>query len=185
MNPTLPNLNQAVFAPELRADLPQPALSVNTITADNVTSLHFTNDGLAPAGVAGGGFIEPITKAIVPIPAVPSLRLPPLVFSPTPTKRKEFLRESGKETPSRAFLSAVAVTTRGARVGDRHRRGRHRAIRLGDAARGLIGVRGVSLLRRVLLPATGHASPGDRRQYTQSFVMTREGTTAHSPAVIP
>jgi hypothetical protein len=184
VNPTLPNLNQAVFAPELRAALPQPALSINTITADNVTALHFTNDGLAPVGVAGGGFIEPVTKAIVPIPEVPSLRLPPLVLSPTPTERKDFLRESAKESPSRAVLSSVAVTSGApeAVTGT----GEVDTEQYGSVmrARGLIGVRGVSsydgfyYLRQV----THHLETG---KYTQSFVMTREGTESISPAVIP
>src|SRR5256885_3894584 len=57
--------------------------------------------GLAATDVAGGAFIEPITKQIIPIPSFPSLRLPPLVLSPTPTKRKDFLRASANESASR------------------------------------------------------------------------------------
>ena len=63
VTPTLPGVNQAVFGPELRASLPQSALAINTITSDNVTSLHFSNDGLAQVGVSdSSAFIEPISK---------------------------------------------------------------------------------------------------------------------------
>ena len=62
--------------------VPQSALAMNSITGDNVVALSFSNDGLAPVGVAGGSFIEPISKSIVPIPSFPSLRQPPLTLSP-------------------------------------------------------------------------------------------------------
>lgn len=184
VNPTIPNVNEAVFGPELRVALPQPAFSINTITADNVTSLHFTNDGLAPVAVGGGGFIEPVTKAIFPIPDLPSLRLPPLVLSPTPVKRKVLLRDTASELPSRAFLSSAATVTGSPEpvtgVGEVDTAHYGSVLR----ARGLVGVRGVSsydgfyYLRQV----THHIEVG---RYTQSFVMTREGTESISPVVVP
>jgi hypothetical protein len=185
VNPVLPNVNQAVFAPELRASVPQSALTINTITADNVSSLHFTDDGLAPTGVTGSSFLEPISKTTIPIPEPPlSLRQPPVVIFPEPTKRKDQLRESAKESPSRAFLSAMAKVTGSpeAVTGT----GEVDTTRYGSVmrARGLIGVRGVSLydgfyyLRQV----THHIEIG---KYTQSFVITREGTGSLSPVVVP
>ena len=185
VNPTLPGVNEAVFAPELRDSFPQPMLAINTITSDNVTSLHFANDGLAQVGVTdSSAFIEPISKSIFPIPELPSLRLPPLVVEPTPSKRKDQLRESANETASRAFLSSVAKVTgapepvTGTGEVDTSRYG---SVMM---ARGLIGVRGVSAydgfyyLRQV----THHLEIG---KYTQSFVITREGTESISPAVFP
>ncbi len=184
VNPVLPNVNQAVFGPELRASLPQPAMTINSITSDNVTSLHFSNDGLAPVGVASSALIEPISKSFIPIPELPSLRLPPLTLSPTPAKRKEQLRESANETPSRAFLSSVSRVSNApeAVTGT----GEVDTQRYGSVlqARGLVGVRGVSsydgfyYLRQV----THHIEVG---KYTQSFVMTREGTDSLSPVVVP
>jgi hypothetical protein len=181
----LPGVNQAVFGPELRADLPQPALTINTISSDNVTALHFTNDGLAPVGVTdASAFIEPISKSVIPIPELPSLRLPPLVISPTPSKRKDQLRESANETPSRAFLSSIAQVTGAPEPVTG--KGEVDTTRYGSImkARGLIGVRGVSAydgfyyLRQV----THHIEIG---KYTQKFVITREGTESISPVVVP
>jgi len=185
VTPVLPNVNQAVFGPELRAALPGPALTINTITSDNVNSLHFANDGLAPVGVAGASsFVEPVSKSVIPIPELPSLRLPPLVLSPTPTKRKDQLRESANETPSRAFLSSVSKVTgapepvTGTGEVDTQRYG---AV---IQARGLVGVRGVAqydgfyYVRQV----THHIEVG---KYTQSFTITREGTESLSPVVVP
>jgi hypothetical protein len=184
ITPILPNVNQAVFAPELRASVPQPAVAINTITSDNVTSLHFSNDGLAQVGVSDSSFIEPISKSVIPIPELPSLRLPPLVLSRTPTKRKDKLRESAQETPSRAFLSSVAKVTGAPEPATGT--GEVDTSRYGSImrARGLIGVRGVAsydgfyYLRQV----THHIETG---KYTQSFVMTREGTESISPVVVP
>jgi len=184
VNPLLPNVNQAVFGPELRASLPQSAFNINTITSDNVTSLHFTNDGLAPTGVAGGSFIEPISKSIIPIPELPSLRLPPLVLSPTATKRKDQLRQSANETPSRAFLSSVSKVTGApeAVTGTGEVDTQHYGSVL--QARGLVGVRGVSAYDGLyyLRQVTHHIEVG---KYTQSFVMTREGTDSITPVVVP
>jgi hypothetical protein len=177
-------VNEAVFAPELRVALPQPAFTINTITSDNVTSLAFTNDGLAPVGVGSSGFIEPTTKQVIPIPDLPSLRLPPLVLNPTPVKRKVLLRESANESPSRAFVSSVAAVTDSPEpvTGTGEVDTSHYGSVL--RPRGLIGVRGVSsydgfyYLRQV----THHIEIG---KYTQSFVMTREGTESISPVVVP
>ena len=41
------------------------------------------HDALAPVS-AGGTVLDPITKTSLPIPALPSLRLPPLVRQPSP-----------------------------------------------------------------------------------------------------
>lgn len=184
INPVAPNVSAAVFAPELRAALPQSAFTTDSITGDNVNALHFSNDGLAPVGVAGGSFIEPISKTVFPIPSLPSLRLPPLVLTPTPTNRMEQLRASANESASRALLSSVALVTGApeAVTGT----GQVDTSRYGSVlqARGLVGVRGVGsydgfyYLRQV----THHIEIG---KYTQSFVITREGTDPILPVVVP
>ena len=183
INPVLPNVSAAVFAPELRAAAPQPAFTVDSITADNVVSLHFSNDGLAPLGIAGGSFIEPASKDIFPVPSATSLRQPPLAASPTPTRRLERLRESANETPSRAFLSATAKISGAPEPVTG--RGEVDTTRYGSVlqARGVVGVRGVGpydglyYLRQV----THHIEIG---KYTQSFVITREGTGSLLPVVL-
>jgi hypothetical protein len=184
INPLAPGVNEAVFGPELRTSVPQSAFAMNSMTGDNVTTLAFSNDGMAPTGVTSSSFIEPISKQIIPIPSFPSLRLPPLVLNPTPTKRLDQLRESGNESPSRAFLSSVAKVTNApeAVTGT----GEVDTTRYGSVlkARNLVGVSGVGsydgfyYLRKV----THHIEIG---KYTQSFVMTREGTDSLFPLVVP
>jgi len=184
INPIAPNLNEAVFAPETRLGLPLPALTMNSMTNDNVNALHFSQDGMAAVG-ASGTFVEPITKLAIPIPPLPSLRIPPLVASPTPARRKEQLRENANETPGRAIASAVARVTNapesvtGTGTVDTNRYGS--VLR----ARRLVGVRGAGLsydgfyyVRQV----THHI---ERGKYTQSFTITREGTGNLLPVVFP
>ena len=162
---------------ELRASLPQSTLAINTITSDNVTSLIFERRSRA----GGGHRFERVHRADQQDGDSHSgaavLRLPPLVVSPTPSKRKDQLRESANETPSRAFLSSIAkVTGAPERVTGT---GEVDTSRYGSImkARGLIGVRGVSAydgfyyLRQV----THHLEVG---KHTQSFVMTRRARRA-------
>jgi phage protein D len=185
VNPTpIPGQSLAVFAPELRLSVPSSALNMNTITTDNLRSIHFSNDALAATGT-DGSFIEPITKLAIPIPPLPSLRIPPLTTSPTPARRTEQLRQSANETPSRALVSAAAAVSNAPEpvtaTGDVD------TARYGSVlrARSLVGVRGVGLsydgiyyLRQV----THQMRIGE---YSQSFVGTREGTGTLLPAVVP
>jgi hypothetical protein len=184
INPVAPNVNAAVFAPETRLGLPLPAITMNSISNDNVSSLHFSHDGMAAVGAAGS-FVEPITKIAIPIPPLPSLRIPPLTASPTTPRRRERLRQSANETPGRAIASAVARVTNapepvtGTGSVDTSRYGS--VLR----ARRLVGLRGAGLsydgfyyLRQV----THHI---ERGKYTQSFTMTREGTGNLLPVVVP
>jgi hypothetical protein len=187
INAVAPGVSQATFAPELRVPSLSSALTMDSITGDNVESLHFTLDGLAPVK-ADTAFLEPISKRVFSIPSPPSLRLPPLVAKPTPARRVVNPRNSAQETPTGALARAAAVVNNAPEsvTGT----GEVDTVRYGSVlqARKLVGVRGVGLsydgfyyLRQV----THHIEVGEDSSYTQSFVMTREGTTSLLPVVVP
>jgi hypothetical protein len=180
-------VNQAYFGPENRLGLPQPALSVDFGPSTNVKSLDFSNDGLAPVGTRGT-FVEPLTKMAIPIPSLPSLRVPPLASSPVSARRTVQLRSSANQSPIQAALAAVStVTTAPEAV---RGEGEVDTVRYGSVlrARRLVGVRGVGrsyggfyYVRRV----THTIERGQAPRYTQRFTLSREGTGTLVPVVRP
>jgi hypothetical protein len=184
VNPVLPGVNHAVFAPELRLSLPLPALTMNSVTSDNVSSLSFSHDGMAAVG-ASGVFVEPITKLPIPIPPLPSLKIPPLVTSPTPARRREQLRQSANETPSRAIVSALARVTGAPDTVTCT--GTVDTTRYGSVmrARRLVGVRGAGLSYDGFYYVRQVTHRIELGRYTQSFSISREGTGNLLPAVVP
>lgn len=184
VQPVTFGVNTAYFGPEVRAGLPQPALTLDMGAATNVTSLSFQQDALAPVGTEGT-FVEPFFKTALPIPPLPSLKIPPLASAPAPAHRTVRLRETANQNPATAAVTALArqMNTPDAVTGS----GQLDAARYGHAlrARGLVGVRGAGLsydgfyyVRRV----THNIKQG---QYTQSFAISREGTGPTLPVVIP
>ncbi len=134
--------NTAYWGPENRLSVPQPALTTNMGSWTNVTSLRFSQDALSPVGTKGA-FVEPITKICIPIPTLPSLRIPPLAASPVEAKRIVILRDTANQNPAQAAVSAVAAVTGAPEAvkGD----GELDTSRYGYVlrARKLVGVRGV------------------------------------------
>jgi hypothetical protein len=177
-------VNTAYFGPANRLSIPQSALTMNMGASTNVKSLSFSQDALAPVGTKGT-FVEPITKTSLPIPSLPSLRVPPLVVSPTSAKRTVLMRDTANDNPAQAATSAVAAVTNSP---DSVRgEGEVDSVRYGGVlrARKLVGVRGVGFsydgnyyVRRVTHSIT-------RGEYTQKFSISREGTGSLLPAVIP
>jgi len=176
--------NTAYFGVENRLGIPQSAITIGMGSWTNAKSLRFSNDGLAPVSTEGS-FVEPISKSDIPIPSLPSLRIPPLAAKPTPARRKVILRETANADPSQAVTTAVATVTRtpeavtGSGEVDTERYG---AIL---RARRLVGVRGVGLSYDgfyYVRSVTHNISLGG---YTQRFSLSREGTGALLPAVIP
>jgi hypothetical protein len=186
LEPVAPFVSQATFAPEIRIPDFTPALTMDIMTGDNVRSLHFSHDSLAPVR-ADTTFLDPISKQVVPVPSPPSLRLPPLVLTTTPARRLVKLHDTAKELPTRAGASAAAAVSNApeAVTGT----GEVDTTRYGSIlrARRMVGVRGVGIsydgfyyLRRV----THKVELGDENTYTQSFTMTREGTNSLFPVVL-
>lgn len=177
-------VNTAYWGAENRLSLPQSALSLGPGPSSNLKSLHFAQDALAPVNTSGT-FVEPITKTAIPIPQLPSLRIPPLALSPTPALRTVLMRDTSNQNPAQAATSALAAATNApdAVTGE----GEIDSIRYGHVlrARKLVGVRGAGMsydgnyyVRRV----THTITIGD---YKQSFSISREGTGAMLPVVIP
>jgi len=184
IEPVTLGVNRAYFGPEIRTTAPQSALTINMGPRTNVETLNFSNDSLAPVGTRGT-FVDPIFKLAIPIPQLPSLRIPPLSSGPAPALRTKQLRESANESPATAATTAVAAVTRTPEAIEGT--GEVDSVRYGKVlrARKLVGVRGAGTsydgfyyVRRV----THTLKPGE---YRQSFTLSREGTGALLPVVVP
>jgi len=184
VEPVTFGVNRAYFGPEIRTTAPQSALTMNMGARTNIDGLNFSNDALAPVGTRGT-FVDPIFKLPIPIPQLPSLRIPPLSRSPATAQRTVQLRESANESPGRAATSAVAAVSRTPEAITAT--GEVDSVRYGKVlrARKLAGVRGAGTsydgfyyVRRV----THTLRPGE---YRQSFSLSREGTGALLPVVVP
>jgi hypothetical protein len=110
VEPLAPGVNTAYWGPENRLSLPQQALSMNMGARTNLKSLSFARDALAPVGTEGN-FVEPFTKMSLPIPTLPSLRIPPLVLSPDQAQRKTLQRQTASQAPLTAATTALASVT--------------------------------------------------------------------------
>jgi hypothetical protein len=176
--------NTAYWGPENRVSIPQSALTMNMGQATNVTSLHFSQDALAPVSTQGS-FVEPLTKTSIPIPSLPSLRVPPLVPSPTEARRTVLMRDTANQNPAQAATTALARATRSP---DSVRgEGELDSVRYGKVlrARKLVGVRGVGFTYDGLYYVRSVTHSISRGQYHQRFSTTREGTGSLSPVLIP
>jgi hypothetical protein len=177
-------VNRAHWGPVIRAGIPQRALTRGLGSHGNCTQLSFSNDSLAPEG-ATGTFVEPITKMRIPIPALPSLRLPPLSASPAQARRTTVLRSSANTGPIQTALASAAVATRAPEAV--HGQGTVDTARYGSVlrARGLVGVRGAGLDYDGFYYVTSVTHAISRGSYTQSFGLSREGTGTLTPVVVP
>jgi hypothetical protein len=184
VEPVTFGVNRAYFGPPVRAGLPQPALTLNMGDATNVRTLSFRHDALA--GVAPKGvFVEPFTKTAIPIPSLPTLKLPPLSMGAAPALRTSLQRDTANQTPSLAAVSALAASMNApdAVKGT----GELDSVRYGSVLRPrrLVGVRGVGLSYNGMFWVERVSHRIEIGSYTQSFGLTREGTGALTPVVLP
>ena len=185
LEPLTFGVSQAYFGPENRLGLPQPALSVNLGATTNVKSISFTNDALSLVS-SHGVFLDPSTKLSIPIPALPSLKVPPLAARPATPNRIRLERATANQSLATAATTALASVTNA--PAPLTAEGEVDVVRYGSVlrARRLVGVRGVGLtyngfwyVRRVTHTIT------PRGQYSQRFQLSREGTRALSLMVRP
>lgn len=180
--------NTAYWGPEKRLGVPQPALTMDMGSWTNINSLHLSQDALSPVGTKGT-FVEPITKTSIPIPSLPSLRIPPLAASPLEAKRTVILRNTANQNPAQAAVSAVAAVTGTPEAVKGE--GELDTMRYGYVlrARKLVGIRGVgtSYSGNYYVSSVKHiielGDPQKGATYKQSFKISREGTGALLPAV--
>jgi hypothetical protein len=177
-------VNTAYWGPTIRGGVPQPALTMNMGDSTNVKSLSFSQDGLAPVATKGT-FVDPILGLSLPIPQLPSLRLPPLVPSPTPAKRIVLQRETANENAAQAATTAVAAVTNA--PDSISADGEVDAGRYGSVlrARKLVGVRGVGFSYDGLYYVRHVTHSIKRGEYTQRFSLSREGTGSLLPVLPP
>jgi hypothetical protein len=178
--------NRAYFGPQTRLGIPLPALSMDSGMGSNVASLSFSMDGLAPVEPEGS-FLDPITKMVLPIPALPSLKIPPLALSPLRAVRSIILRDAGNKSPAQALNESIAATSTApdAVTGT----GQVDTARYGAVIqpRRPIGVRGAGLTYDGLyyVSKVAHQIDITSNAYTQDFTITREGTGSLLPLVPP
>ena len=161
-------VNRAHWGPVIRAGIPQRALTRGLGSHGNCSQLSFSNDSLAPEG-ATGTFVEPITKMRIPIPALPSLRLPPLSSSPASPRRTTVLRSTANAGPIQTALASAAAATRAPEAV--HGQGSVDTARYGAVlrARGLVGVRGAGLDYDGFYYVNSVTHAIARGSYTQTF----------------
>jgi hypothetical protein len=153
-------------------------------SATNVKSLNFSNDALAATGTKGS-FIEPFLKLSIPIPPLPSLKIPPLAAFPATPHRTTIQRKTGPQNPVTAGITALASTTN---VPDSFTAdGEVDGVRYGAVlrARGLVGVRGVGLEHDGFWYVKKVTHTLTRSDYSQKFSLSREGSGTLTPVVIP
>lgn len=184
VEPVTFGVNRAYFGPPARVGLPQPALSVDMGPETNVNSLHFSHDSLAPTSTQGS-FIEPLSRTALPVPSLPSLRVPPLSASAATPRRTTLLRSSANESPTLAASSGLAASMNTAdpltATGELDVSRYAGVLR----ARQLVGVRGVGFAHSGTWYTRQVTHRIERGRYAQSFTLSREGTGALPPVVRP
>jgi hypothetical protein len=177
--------NVAYWGPENRLGVPQPRLTVDMGSSENVTTFTPSQDALAPVGTEGS-FIEPITKMSISIPPLPLLRIPPLVQLETQPRRTKLVRYTAGKNPSQAASAALAERMNA--PDSVTATGELDTVRYGNIlrARHLVGVRGAgrSYDGYYKVRSVTHViEPG--ASYKQQFELRREGLGALLPIVSP
>ncbi len=184
IEPVTFGVNRAYFGPETRLGVPQPALTQDMGSANNVNSMSFSHDALEPTG-AEGFFMDPFFKLSLPIPSLPSLKIPPLASSPAPARRTVKMRDTSNQNAGKAATSALAAATNAADAVTGE--GELDALRYGRVlrARRLVGVRGAGLSYDGFWYVRGVTHQISAGNYTQRFRISREGTGTLTPVVLP
>lgn len=182
IEPVTLGVSSAWFGPENRLGLPQPALTTDMGAMSNVRSLTFSFDALGPVAPQGV-FVDPIFKLSIPIPALPSLKVPPLASRPAPAMRTERVRDTANQNAATAATTALAAATNtpNAVSGD----GEVDTAAYGHILRprGLVGVRGAGLTLDGLYLVDAVTHKLARGEYTQKFRLSREGLGTTTPVV--
>jgi len=185
----VPLTNYAYWGPPIRIGPPAPAIDVDMGAQTTATNVKFSYDALAPTFVVGLYQDLKIPFFMLPIVTFASLHLPPLAALPAlyaslPNIRTTILDVSGLDIIS-AWMKAQSITDRSTdnvllATGDID------TIRYGAVltARGLVGVRGAGWQHDGVYYVKQVVHKLNRRQYTQSFQLVREGYGSTVPAVM-
>jgi hypothetical protein len=184
LEPITFGVTKAYWGPPVRVGVPQSALSVDLGSATNVRSLSFAADALAATDTKGV-FVDPFLHMTIPIPSLPSLRVPPLALIPASALRTTLQRETASQNPATAAMTALSstmntpdpVTASGDLDSVRYGRVLH--------ARGLVGLRGAGLMYDGFWYVKTVKHSITRNDYTQHFSLGREGFLTTTPVVAP
>lgn len=182
-----PLTNTAYWGPPQRIGVPQGALSVNMGPQTNVNSISFEYNGLAPTFVEGR-VQDRLTNQAVPVTTFASTRVPlvsmPAWATQSKTRTQQF-RQPGLNT-IQAFARAQADTD-ASTDNVVTATGELDAMTYGGLLqpRGVVGVRGVGFSHGGFYYVKQVTHRIRKGEYTQQFTLTREGSGALSPVVVP
>lgn len=184
LEPVTFGVTKGYWGPLVRTGIPQPALSKDLGAATNVKSLNFSCDALAVTATRGF-IVDPFLHMAIPIPTLPSLRVPPLAAFPAPALRTTLQRETSKKNASSAAVTTLAATMNTPDPVTAN--GEVDAVRYGSVlrARGLVGVRGAGRTHDGLWYVKRVTHSVSRQDYSQKFSLSREGTGTLTPVVRP
>jgi hypothetical protein len=186
----LPGINTAHWGPPQRIGLPQRALTVNQGPEQNVDQISFTYNGLAPT-IVKDQVQDRLTNMLFPVMTFASLRLPPLAAMPAlpfqlPNVRTSLLEQNTGLSVVEAYSRAQGITDKSV-DGVVTAQGELDALRYGDVleARGIVGLRGAGFTYDGLYYVKSVSHAISKGQYKQRFNLSREGTGAITPVVVP
>jgi hypothetical protein len=184
-----PGVNTAYWGPPKRAGLPQRALTVSQGPETNVDNINFTYNGMAPT-IIDDVVQDRLTNTSLPVMTFVSLR-PPLAAMPAlpfqlPNVRTSLLEQSPGLSIVEAYARAQGVTDKSV-DSVVTAQGELDALRYGDvlAPRGIVGLRGAGFTHDGFYYVKSVSHAISRGQFKQRFSLTREGTGAITPVVVP
>lgn len=184
----VPMTNTAYWGPPERVGIPQRALSLNLGADTNVESINFQNDSRAPTFVSGV-VQDRQTNVAVPVETFASTRAP-LVSMPVwlvhmRNARRTRFRGSGLNTMQAYGRAQSATDSSNDSVVTAT--GELDTLRYGDMLqpRALVGLRGVGYTYDGFYYVKSVTHQTRKDEYKQQFTLTREGTGALSPVVVP
>jgi hypothetical protein len=185
-----PGVNTAYWGPPKRAGLPQRALTVSQGPETNVDNINFTYNAMAPT-IVDDVVQDRLTNTSLPVMTFASLRLPPLAAMPAlpfqlPNVRTSLLEQSSGLSVVEAYARAQGVTDKSV-DSVVTAQGELDALRYGDvlAPRGIVGLRGAGFTHDGFYYVKSVSHAISRGQFKQRFSLTREGTGAITPVVVP
>jgi hypothetical protein len=185
-----PGVNTAYWGPPKRAGLPQRALTVSQGPETNVDNINFTYNAMAPT-IVDDVVQDRLTNTSFPVMTFASLRLPPLAAMPAlpfqlPNVRTSLLEQSSGLSVVEAYARAQGVTDKSV-DSVVTAQGELDALRYGDvlAPRGIVGLRGAGFTHDGFYYVKSVSHAISRGQFKQRFSLTREGTGAITPVVVP
>ena len=178
-----PGTSVAFWGPNVKVDVPQPALNVDMDAHTNVDSLNFSFN--SDAGTLPILYIqEQFSKApiLIPIPDITPLS-PPLGLIPPIPKQFPMIEGTGKLSPIQAVLIGLAKAAKKADAVTGT--GSLDVLRYGRVlkSRSLVGVRGVGTAFDGLYYVTSVTHNIKRGQYKQNFTLARNGLVSTLPRV--